>query len=453
MIPTWQTVAAPNFGEASRMIQAAQQNMGAGFDTLNGLLKKQEDLDAANAAVIKNNNTQAFLDQITKFQNTKDFQAAQGSGVFDQMQKQFGDNYDRVAVRAALDGRLAALQGRDLQGEQYKDGMQKAVEAPLMRQALVASLNKDTAGFNKVVAENPNAMFLPEVLAKNRDLQHQDVTWQQDATASKDAHLAAGSKLQVDKAQIGHLGATAKAALINANANAASTSEEKTNLKLQLAATKAQQNAAELLIKNSPLDAGTMDTYAGQQAFEKALGDLGLHPAQANAVRQEYTKRFGNGVLVGYKDPTKPKTKDNEVRIGLPVSTALAGVKGTEDDWLRANWLGNSYRGANAVDKVLKLMDEPNYVDSLQQALQAQGLQYSPLRSGSDSSTAVSDLKSFLPRGRGELSAAGVGALTQVIEARANKVKEGMTPEEIKAAANGKLSPRIKKMLEVENER
>jgi hypothetical protein len=222
-------------------------------------------------------------------------------------------------------------------------------------------------------------------------------------------------------------------------------------LKAELAATKAATGAAELKIKNSPLDAGTMDTYAGQKAFEAELEKLGLPKAQADSVRQQYTKQFGNGVLVGYDDSGK------EVRIGLPVSTALAGVRGTEDDWIRANWLGNSFRGENAVKRVKEMLGEKAYVDSLQEAMQAQGIQYRPLQIAAEKAAGnpAPTRRSILPNPGMGADYSGESLVQQVVQARADKrakAESMMTPTEIEQAKKtGKIPFRVKQFLESDN--
>lgn len=79
----------------------------------------------------------------------------------------------------------------------------------------------------------------------------------------------------------------------------------------------------------------------------------------------------------------------------------MAAVKGTEDDWIRANWAGNSYRGVNAAKKLKELIADPTYVDTVSAAMQAQGIQYRPLQS-KEEGDAVPKRRSIFPQEDGE---------------------------------------------------
>ena len=235
----------------------------------------------------------------------------------------------------------------------------------------------------------------------------------------------------------------------------------KAALKAELAAVKRQNEAAALKIKNSPLDAGTMDTYEGKIKFLDGLKKLNIPQDQAENAYQELSRQFGNGVRVGVDAEGK------DVRIGLPVSTALAAVEAAGPDAaLRPNWLVGSGRGSRAVDRVGKLMNEPTYVGSLQEAMQAQGIQYRPLTAKASDTEAAATARSALPKptnarlfaggdpGVDPLDASGAAVMNQVIQARAEKAKSMMTPAEIEESQKtGKLPFRIKRLLESQNER
>lgn len=451
---TWRNVEAPDLRGAAAMLNLAGTGINSGFDKLNQVLQNEQATADNNWKVQRDNNTQAFLSSINQYRTPEEYQAAVTSGALDP--SKFGAQIDQAAARTALDGRLSVLQDRTTKANQFTD-QQKARDAkPIVDQLSMMALSDDKAvreSAKQALGIYASNGMVPDaaILAGNmRTIGQQNVEWDRADRKFKDELLTSGVSRDEKRAHIGYMGAMSEAARVRAEAERASSSSETVSLKAQLAASKQQNAAAELKIKNSPLDAGTMDTYAGQQAFEKALGDLGLNQAQVNSVRQEYSKKYGNGVLVGYDE------KGGEVRIGLPVSTALAAVKGSEDDWVRANWMGNSYRGRNAAKQVERLMSEPAYVSSLQEAMQAQGMQYRPLQPGAAAPVSVSATSRATQTARRSIIPSGVDpessdnpAMAGVLAARLKERAKGMmTPREIEDAKSGKISPRIKLLLE-----
>lgn len=435
---TWRNVEAPDLRGAAFMMGQAQAGINSGFERIQDILKAERATADANWNVVRDNNTQAFLDSVNQYRTADEFQAAQKSGALDQLRSQFGNQIDRAAVRAAEDGRLATLQGRDVQAINYGNTMQDHREAPT-KQKVMADILAGKLKPEDLQQYSDNRFYL-DASGKLREVTQQNTEWERAGTKftrEGEKHdsdmLTASAHRKVYAAQANNLNASA-------TRERAESSASTTALKTALAESKAQKGAAELLIKNSPLDAGTMDTYAGQKAFEEGLGKLGLKPEQAKSVREQYAKQFANGVLVGHDDTGK------EVRIGLPVSTALAGVRGSSDNWYTPNFLGVSNQGSSAVRRIREMIGEPTYVGSLQEALQAQGIQYRPLTTPTQEVPTARTLGIPKPT---DVSMNDAAITQQAIQARAAKAKSQMTPEEINLArTTGRLPDRIKKMLE-----
>ena len=438
---TWRNVEAPDLRGAASMLQLANNGFNSGFDKLNQVLQSEQATAEANWKVQRDNNTQAFLDSINQYRTAEEFQAAQQSGALGQLRSQFGNQIDRAAIRTAEDGRLATLQGRDVQAINYGNTMTDAKEDPIKRAATAALISGDRATYERLVAENPNARFLPEVMDKNRTVTHQNTEWERDGIKFDRDGKKLDSELLTESARRKLLGAQVNQANAAAENYRSESSSATASLKAQLAASKAEKAAAEELIKNSPLDAGTMDTGAGQKAFEAELGKLDLPKAQLDNIRKEYVKQFSNGITLTTKDGAK-------VNVPLPVSTALAAVKGSEDDWIRANWASNSYRGVNAAKKLKELIADPTYVDNLSAAMQAQGIQYRPLQSKEEGGASVPKRRSIFPQEDGEDTGVISAKAQQTINSRLEKVRGMMTAKEIEEAKTGKLPFRIKQLLE-----
>ena len=138
----------------------------------------------------------------------------------------------------------------------------------------------------------------------------------------------------------------------------------------------------------------------------------------------------------------------------------MAAVEGAKTDWMaRPNWLVGSGRGGRASERVKALMSEPSYVDSLQKAMQAQGIQYRALNTedespvGRVSTNSRTSRRSVFPQPTGDDDFSGSSITQQAIAARIQKAKGMMTPQEIEAAKSGRISPRVMQILQGEDER
>lgn len=144
---TWRTVNGPSLAEASRPLQVAGLTLNSGFDALGDALKQQETVDKANWQQQKENNTNAFLNQIYAANGPEGFKALQDSGQLQQMLSGFGAQIDQAKAREVMDSRLGTLQKRDQENWAYQNAALDQQEAPQVNEAkaLIAQGKVDQA--------------------------------------------------------------------------------------------------------------------------------------------------------------------------------------------------------------------------------------------------------------------------------------------------------------------
>jgi hypothetical protein len=453
---TWQNLQQSSFADASRALTQAQGSFTSGLQSVQDIVNKQETTAEANWKQTKDNNTQAFLDEISKYRTAEEFQAAQKAGVFDQLRQQFGVQADRAAIRAAEDGRLPVLQDRTLKANQYADQLQEREARPIVDRLNMMALSedKDVRRSAKealgIYAGNGMVPKAAEVAGNIRTAEHQNVAWEQEANKAND-------ELLTNKARRGLLGAQTNQANAAAEHYRSESSSSTATLKAQLSASKAEKAAAELLIKNSPMDAGHMGTHAGQKVFYDELNKMGLDSTQVRDIGNVISTKYANGIVIGkydHDDPAGKFKKGEDVRVGVPVSTLLAAVRGSNEKERFRNFFGSSSQGDRVASKLEELLATPTHIDSMQEALQAQGIQYRPLsgKGGDVSVSAKTSIRSAIPNPSDDMES-GAALVNQAAQARLEKAKSMMTPEEIELAKTGKLPFRIKRFLEEANQR
>ena len=128
-IITWQNINGPSLAEATRPMEVAQRSFENVFGGLGEVIKKREVTDAANWDQTKINNTNALLNASQEARTPEEFAAREA-----QLRQQllgYGAQVDPVAVRAALDGRMATLQQRAVAGIDYQNKVTDNREAPI----------------------------------------------------------------------------------------------------------------------------------------------------------------------------------------------------------------------------------------------------------------------------------------------------------------------------------
>lgn len=151
---TWQNVNGPNLAEALRPLQAAQNSFNGAFAGLGDILKERTAIEAANAVQLKQNNTQAFLDQVAQLGQTPEkLQAALQSGQINQLRSSFGNEIDKAATRGAGEALLADRYKQVQAATEFGNAMLNEKTAPIMDRFKSASINGDKDAMEKARAE------------------------------------------------------------------------------------------------------------------------------------------------------------------------------------------------------------------------------------------------------------------------------------------------------------
>lgn len=108
---TWTNVPGAPVPDTSRQIDAARGSMNDAFGQLRNMMKEQEDNQAHNWNVRKNNNTQEYLDAVYSYKTVRDLTDHQAA--LDQKRITYGAQIDRDVARDAFDNRLSALMQRE----------------------------------------------------------------------------------------------------------------------------------------------------------------------------------------------------------------------------------------------------------------------------------------------------------------------------------------------------
>lgn len=343
---TWQNLQQSSFGDASRGMALAQDSFKSGFQSVQDVLNKQEATAEANWKQAKDNNTQAFLDEISKYRTPEEYQAALASGELAAKRQQFGAQIDQAAVRTAQDGRLALLQDRTLKANQYADQAQERDARPIVDQLSMMALSedkdvrrsaKDALG---IYAQNGMVPKAAELAGKIRTVDHENEAWTREGVKFD----REGKKLDSDLLSA-QMDRRYKEALINhTNADAKRLAAPKTG-----SDGKFNPAAIDEMVKGTHFSSGTLDTKEGRDAFFKGLKEFNLTPKQLDDVLQNFSDLSAQGVV------GKDKS-GNTVRMPLPVEAALQAVGRSTDPTYYLPMV--SMRGNNAVDHYKKYLSD-----------------------------------------------------------------------------------------------
>lgn len=149
---TWQTINAPSFGEANRLMGLAQQSILGAFDGAKTALADSQAFDKELWKRQDQEATQDALGKIYQAQNLDQFNALNQSGVLDQGVAANGARIDRAAVNALRDGRVGTLQQRERQGWEFANAALDQKEAPVVDQVKGLLAQGDLAGAKPLIA-------------------------------------------------------------------------------------------------------------------------------------------------------------------------------------------------------------------------------------------------------------------------------------------------------------
>lgn len=260
---TWRNVQGPLLADASRPLEAARLTLNSGFDSFSNLLKGTENVDAANWQQQKDNNTQDFLNKLYAVQGADGFKALQQSGELDRMIAANGAQIDRAAARAAMDGRLATLQQRDVAGWAYNNAALDEKEAPIVNQVkglLAQGKTKEAIPLISTLSpRNGSAMFQSLDARQQLDIERKRgdtrFSWEQ-ADADQKAALRPG---EITKQNLTNDGLKAQNALNGINITRARNQVN---------------DETEVRNLNNALALATQQHLANQDAVGKSMGSL-----------------------------------------------------------------------------------------------------------------------------------------------------------------------------------
>ena len=316
---TWRNIDAPSVQGVSSMITGAQQSLDSGFNKFNELIKQRETMDNANWDNTKQNNTQAFLDQLTQYRTPEELKAAQESGVLDRMRQEAGAQIDRAGIRGAEDVRYGALQQRGLTNIDYANKTLAERYRPQTDAAMAGAVLGKADAVNAILGANPDMPGQDRIQAALVAAQRAASGEQRQVNADVRAGEDQISKIASAKALQGYYEATTR----KTNAEAGKTELE--NSPGHVSGKKAEEAKKEWL-KQSLLSGGTLDTADGSKLFYSTLRDqFKLSENEIEDIRNNLGSKFEGGKY-SYKDASGKLQS-----MPVPVQTMLDKVRENPD--------------------------------------------------------------------------------------------------------------------------
>lgn len=105
---TWRNINSQPTA-AAQLFAGADRSFEKASDIFSGLLDKNTERERRNQQTIRDNNTQAYLDQLSQYRTPEELQAAIDTGAVDQLRLQYGRNIDRNLARGAAESQLTNL--------------------------------------------------------------------------------------------------------------------------------------------------------------------------------------------------------------------------------------------------------------------------------------------------------------------------------------------------------
>lgn len=118
---TWRNVNSNVGYGVSNALDRAGDTINNGLNSLQHLVRQQQDTQVKNWDNQAQQNTQNFLDRVAAYRSPEELAAAQQSGELDAMRQGYGAQVDRAAVRGAADQQLDLLRQRVTSQNQFQD--------------------------------------------------------------------------------------------------------------------------------------------------------------------------------------------------------------------------------------------------------------------------------------------------------------------------------------------
>jgi hypothetical protein len=183
MAITWRTVSGGGGNGAVSLAQSGTANMLQGIDSLRRLAAEQQQLNIQNSKIIRDKNTQDYLDQVSQVTSAADLSNPETQQQLLQLRAGYGQMIDRNATRDAIDNRVLQLQRQETAANQFADQQQEREQRPLLEQLTAAGRAGDRATVNRLLDENS---FINEAdVARGADQALDAVTNRQYAAAGQ----------------------------------------------------------------------------------------------------------------------------------------------------------------------------------------------------------------------------------------------------------------------------
>ena len=348
----WDNVRGPSLAEASAPLQVAQRSFLSGFQDLGNVLAQREAMDQANFQNTKVNNTNAFLDAVSKYRTPEELKAAQDSGALDSLRASFNGQVDAGAIRGAADARTAALQNQAQQRLAYEHMQTDERVAPLLDQFKQASLKGDQAGMAAAQAQYAQLGGRDLAgLASFADQRGQQMVERGRAATNFDNSLVKFKKdLQVADANIRQSDAGTRAS----DANVRAIDFNIQNTKEQMESAKLAGRAA--AIKNSLKEQGNLysnGVYDGSQSTDLMMSMIKNKIGDTDEDRTMIIKRLNELAKEGVEitGPNGKKTRLHD----LPLSAVESAINSANDSiWY---WGWNSGAAKDMVNNLKQTLE------------------------------------------------------------------------------------------------
>lgn len=355
----WDNVGGANLSEASRPLESAQRSFMGTFDTVGNALQQRQTIEDQNWQNTKNNNTNAFLDAVSRYKTPEEVAAATAQGgALDQLRQQFGNQVDANAIRGAADTRTAALQQQALTDINYKNALADQGSHPFLDAYHAAAQKGDQAGM-ETAAKAYQA-------AGGRDLGglYDYATKTSRAGQEFNLNQAKGNQdIAASKAQIRNADAQTRIAAGNLAVNQGQLGEMKTQNQFQRDMETQNRNAAILAgradaAKQALKSVGNLyadGVYNGNQSDEllqtMTKNGIGSNTEQRTEVIRKLNQIQKDGVEISTPDGKHTfKVKD------LPMSAVTAAVNASYNPLINFGW--NSGVGKKMEDNLKVILSQ-----------------------------------------------------------------------------------------------
>ncbi len=387
MAITWQNVNGVSLADAMRPLDAAQRSFNGMFEGLQGVIKDREVVDSRNMAVMKQNNTQSYLDQVAALGQTPEaLQAAIKSGAIDKLKASFGPNIDHAAVRGAPEALLDQRYKQIKQATDFNNFMVDEKERPIRDQYKAAVMSGNKTLQDQLQQANPNLRNWAELLQTQRNVDHENTVWSEEKKeyvrregrydseqkqAAKQLLVADANIRQSDaQAVAAQAGAEAsRAAAENARYNITANREDRQQARIDKQFEMASSTLNKDLAGGNSYAGGTISTAEGSKAISSYIADtFKADPRQQDSLRQATAVIAGKSFTLKGAD-NKPLTDDNgkEIKIGVPVSVMMDAINASKADgnWLTRGILNNESSRGNTLEKYIndRMINDPKIME------------------------------------------------------------------------------------------